>query len=254
MNSQSIAYAGLHPSLEGARAVVFDVGGTLLHPDWSRLARVAAAAIGRQFTPDELRRTMKEVLRAVAVELESGKEPFMSERRPNWLFRRIYHTLGVEREKCELLSEPMLAAHTERHLWCDLDPEARPLVEELKSRGFLTAVISNTEDGRLEELLELTGLADLFDARFDSFVVGIHKPDTRIFRLALERLGVEAGEAVYVGDSYAHDALPALAAGMRAVLLDPLDLHTGSVCPRIHALGELGAGATPAGEAPYAAV
>ncbi len=59
------------------------------------------------------------------------------------------------------------------------------------------------------------------------------------FRLALERLGVEASEAAFVGDSYAHDALAARGAGMRAILLDPLDLHPESVCARVRGLGDL---------------
>jgi len=73
----------------------------------------------------------------------------------------------------------------------------------------------------------------------DSFVVGLRKPDPAIFRLALERLGLDPREAVYVGDSYGHDALPALALGLGAVLVDPLDLHPESICPRVRSLGGL---------------
>jgi putative hydrolase of the HAD superfamily len=109
----------------------------------------------------------------------------------------------------------------------------------LKRAGLLVAVISNTEDGRLGDSLAAAGLAESFDLLVDSHLVGFRKPDPAIFRLALERLGVEAGEAAFVGDSYAHDALAARAAGMRAVLLDPLDLHPEAVCPRIRSLADL---------------
>ena len=71
------------------------------------------------------------------------------------------------------------------------------------------------------------------------YLVGLSKPDPAIFRHALERLGVEPREAVFVGDSYAHDALAARAAGLAAVLIDPLDLHPEAVCPRIRRLGDL---------------
>ena len=60
-----------------------------------------------------------------------------------------------------------------------------------------------------------------------------------IFRLTLERLDLEAHEAAYVGDSHAHDALAARATGLRGILLDPLELHPESVCPRIRSLVEL---------------
>ena len=113
------------------------------------------------------------------------------------------------------------------------------MVDELKRAGLRLAVISNTEDGRLRDSLEAAGLGGRFDLTVDSHLVGCRKPDAAIFRLALEQLGVEAGEAAFVGDSYAHDALAAHAVGMRAILLDPLDLHPESVCPRIRTLVEL---------------
>ena len=47
--------------------------------------------------------------------------------------------------------------------------------------------------------------------------VGISKPDPRIFVVALERAGVEAPEAVMVGDSWANDVEGARAAGIRPV-------------------------------------
>jgi hypothetical protein len=36
-----------------------------------------------------------------------------------------------------------------------------------------------------------------------------------------------------------HDALAAQAVGLRGILLDPLDLHPESICPRIRSLAEL---------------
>jgi len=229
----------LHPSLQGVRAVIFDAGGTLVHPDWERLALFAAEETGRRLTRGELRRVLNEILREVATELREGREPSAEERRPGWLFRRMYIALGIDEAACELLSARLSAAHDERHLWSSLDGEAPRVLTQLKRAGFRTAVISNTEDGRLKELLETVQIATHFDLLIDSQVVGCRKPDAEIFHLALTELGVTPPEAVYVGDSYGHDALGALAAGMRAVLLDPLDLHPESVCPRIHALGEL---------------
>ena len=91
----------------------------------------------------------------------------------------------------------------------------------------------------MRDALGAAGLAERFDVIVDSHLVGFKKPDPAIFRHALELLGVEPDEAVFVGDSYVHDALAARAAGMRAVLLDPLDLHPGAACPRIRRLGDL---------------
>ncbi|MDQ3804859.1 MAG: HAD family hydrolase [Acidobacteriota bacterium] len=230
----------LHPSLDGARACLFDAGGTLVHPDWPRLVRLASETCGREFQASELERAFKEMLRAVGVEMQ--REGFVTpedQKRPHWTFRRTYGSLGLDDEACERVVERLAAAHTERHVWCCLDPEAPRVVAALKRRGLRLAVVSNTEDGRLRDSLDAAGIADHFDLLVDSHLVGARKPDAAIFRHALGRLGVEPHEAAFVGDSYAHDALAARDAGLRAVLLDPLGLHPESVCPRIRRLGEL---------------
>jgi putative hydrolase of the HAD superfamily len=80
-------------------------------------------------------------------------------------------------------------------------------------------------------------------------VVGVAKPDPAIFRLALDRLGVPASAAVMVGDVPSIDIDGARAAGVRAVLIDPLDLHPGIDVPRVPdvaALAEMLLGSAPA--------
>jgi len=55
----------------------------------------------------------------------------------------------------------------------------------------------------------------------DSQLVGVEKPDPRIFRLALAKLGLSAPRAVYVGDIRSVDEAGARATGMHFVLIDP---------------------------------
>ena len=58
--------------------------------------------------------------------------------------------------------------------------------------------------------------------------------------MALERAGVRASEAVYVGDQYETDVVGARGGGINPVLIDRYDLLTKvSDCPRIHSLTEL---------------
>lgn len=224
----------LHPTLQGARACVFDAGGTLVHPDWARLADLAEEAAGRRFGADEMRRAFGEMLRGLG-----AGGPAINQGGRHWTFRAMYGGLGLDEAACAELVGRIDAAHAGRHIWCGCDADAPRVVDELKRRGLLVAVISNTEDGRARESLAAAGLAERFDVIVDSHLVGLSKPDPAIFRHALERLGVEPGEAVFVGDSYTHDALAAQAAGLRAVLLDPLDLHPEAACPRIRRLGDL---------------
>lgn len=230
----------VHPVLRGARACIFDAGGTLVHPDWPRLSRIAEEVSGRVFESAEMTRAFGEMLREVGIEMQrEGFELPDEMKRPHWTFRRMYTALGLDDPNCGAVIERLVDSHLEQHVWCTIDPEVPQMIDELKRHGLMVAVISNTEDGRLIDSLEASGISNSFDLLIDSHLVGHRKPDPEIFRLALERLGLEASEAAYVGDSYAHDALAANAVGLRGVLLDPLDLHPESVCPRIRSLGEL---------------
>ena len=230
----------LHPELRCARACIFDAGGTLVHPDWPRLSRIAEDVSGRSLESTEMSRAFGEMLKAVGHEMQ--REGFVlpeEMKRPHWVFRRMYGALGLDGTILEGVIERLADSHVERHVWCGIDQEVPRILDELKRQGLTIAVISNTEDGRLIDSLAAAAIADCFDVLIDSHVVGVRKPDAAIFRLTLERLNLEANEAAYVGDSYVHDALAARAVGLRGILLDPLDLHPESVCPRIRSLGEL---------------
>ncbi len=71
------------------------------------------------------------------------------------------------------------------------------------------------------EKLEKTGLAELVDVVLISEEIGKIKPHPDVFRLALDRLGVTADEALYIGDSYASDILGAEGAGIRTIWFNP---------------------------------
>ena len=211
-----------------------------MHPDWPRLSCIAEEVSGRVFESCEMGRAFGEMLRSVGMEMQRKGFVLPDEmKRPHWTFRRMYSALGLDDANCAAIVERLAASHVERHVWCSVDPEAPAVLEELKRRGLIVAVISNTEDGRLIDSLHAAGISDYFDLLIDSHLVGHRKPDAAIFRLALERLELEAHEAAYIGDSYAHDALAARATGLRGILLDPLDLHPESICPRIRSLSEL---------------
>lgn len=234
----------LHPALKGARACIFDAGGTLVHPDWPRLSCIALEVSGRSFRSDEMGRAFGEMLRAVGIEMQSEGFVLPDEmKRPHWTFARMYAALGFDNPTCKTVVDRLAVSHSDKHLWCAPDPSAAGVLDALKKQGLTLAVISNTEDGRLNDSLNAAGISGRFDLLVDSHLVGCRKPDAVIFKLALDRLGLAPQEAAYVGDSYAYDALAARAVGLRGILLDPLDLHPESVCPRIKSLAELvGAG------------
>jgi HAD superfamily hydrolase (TIGR01509 family) len=100
------------------------------------------------------------------------------------------------------------------------DAEAVDALQRVRAAGLATGVISNS-NGSVRFALEQAGLAAHLDFIIDSSVVGIEKPDPRIFHLGLREAGATAAQAVYVGDLYSVDVLGARAAGLDGILLDP---------------------------------
>jgi putative hydrolase of the HAD superfamily len=94
-------------------------------------------------------------------------------------------------------------------------PRSRRLLSALY--GYPLGVVSNGQRVFSEVELRMFGLAPFFTAVVFSSDVGCKKPDDRIFQVALRRLGVEAEEALFIGDSMTNDILPARRLGMQAI-------------------------------------
>lgn len=69
--------------------------------------------------------------------------------------------------------------------------------------------------GNIEKVLQEFALDGIFGSVVESAVVGIRKPDPRIFSLGVERFGLKPEETVVVGDSYDKDIVPAHSIGCR---------------------------------------
>lgn len=103
-----------------------------------------------------------------------------------------------------------------RNLWRRPIAGMKDLLRDLRASGVRLGVLSNSE-GRLAELLTELEWAPYFDAVADSGRLGFEKPDRRIFEWTAERLGVEPGELIHVGDAWAADVEGALGVGARAI-------------------------------------
>jgi HAD superfamily hydrolase (TIGR01549 family) len=96
--------------------------------------------------------------------------------------------------------------------------DVAPVLDELQQRGLIVGVISNSHRS-LDAFREHFSLASIISVSVSGAQHGYMKPHRSIFDRALERAGVEASEAMMVGDSVKHDIEGALNAGWRAVLL-----------------------------------
>ncbi len=95
--------------------------------------------------------------------------------------------------------------------------EARPTLEFVHDR--MPMVLVSNFYGNVETVLADFGLLHFFKKIVESAVVGVRKPDPKIFELGVEALGLKPEEVLVVGDSYKKDILPALTLGCRTAWL-----------------------------------
>jgi putative hydrolase of the HAD superfamily len=198
-------------SLPRLRAVLFDAGNTLLFLDYARMAVGVSAALGLPLSGEELASHAAAAARAM-------ERAATDQERATAYLEALFLLAGVPAGRLGEVRACLARMHQARHLWCSVPQPTRTALARLKAAGLLLGVVSNSE-GRAEQALEAAGLRDYFDVVVDSGILGIEKPDPRIFQAALQALRVTPEEALYVGDLYDVDVLGAQAAGMQAVLL-----------------------------------
>ena len=218
------------------KAILFDAGNTLVWMDHPFLVTLLAEH-GIETTSEALLCAEYDA-KLVLDELVRSGRPANDQARGKVYFAEIFRRLGVPDERFPAVAERLWARHAERNLWSLVRDHAVGTLEELRGLGYRLAVISNA-DGRVEALLESVGLRPHFEFVIDSAAVGMEKPDPRIFRMALERMGVEPHEAAYVGDIYEIDVVGARNAGLHPFLVDPLGRFAEMDCDTIRGIDEL---------------
>lgn len=93
--------------------------------------------------------------------------------------------------------------------------ESALVLEEL-AKKYPLVLVSNFY-GNIATVLREFSLDHLFSDIIESAVVGIRKPDARIFALGVERLGMKTEEVAVVGDSYDKDILPSHSIGCHTI-------------------------------------
>lgn len=210
-------------------AVFFDVGNTLLYayPSVGHVCEEILRASGRLHALDEIEGALPLVDAYYEDRYRTDDTFWTSDERAADVWTGMYvllcRRLGIPDEEAAPLARAVYDAFGEAARW-KAYPDVAPAFERLRSRGVRVGIISNW-DTRLEGILHGLGLGGSIDTIVSSAVVGLHKPDPRIFELACERLGVAPQRCAHVGDHLYADVLGARAVGMRPVLIDRH--HTG---------------------------
>jgi FMN phosphatase YigB (HAD superfamily) len=178
----------------GIRAVVFDVGETLVDEtrpwgewaDWLGVPRL----------------TMFAVLGGV---IARGEE----HQRAAQIVRPNVDVAAASARRREVMATPWV--HVD-----DLYPDALPALRALREAGYRLGVAGNQP---LETERVIADLGVPLDLVATSAGLGVAKPDPAFFSRVAEALDLEPGLIAYVGDRVDNDVRPAAAAGMRAIFI-----------------------------------
>lgn len=223
-----------HPNFD---AILFDAGGVFLLPDPTVLGPLLRYHHG----DDSIDAHRRAHYAGMAAKSAAGAlEKFWHD------YDHAYvRAVGVPEDEVELAA---LVLGTTRNAWTWRwpIPESRDALRALAAAGVPVGVVSNAS-GQIADVLARSGVCQEGDGDHtpvrvivDSHVVGVAKPDPRIFDFALVHFdGIERSRIAYVGDSVTMDVEGSRAAGLHPILLDPYDDHPDAPFARITSLAEL---------------
>ena len=222
-------------------AILFDAGGIFLLPDPTVLGPLLAYHGG---DPSEAAHRRAHYAGMAAKSAAGSIESFWHDY--NLAYVRSVGVFEHEIDFAAMMLERTRNAYT----WRWPIPESLKALRALRDAGMPMGVISNAT-GQIAEVLERSGVCQVGGGLYtpmrviiDSHLVGVAKPDPRIFDIALESfddvlVNGNRSRVAYIGDSVMMDVGGARAAGLRGILLDPYDDHAGADFDRLNSLEEL---------------
>ncbi|MFC2024984.1 HAD family hydrolase [Chloroflexota bacterium] len=229
------------------KAVFFDWFNTLAHYDPPReeLQSQVLQEFGINVSPQKL---IRGILIADRDIYEESAEFPLRKRSPEEqakIYTRYQKTVLTE-AGVDVSSEPEMPLKTMKRMQrlaqgmrFVLFDDVLSTLKTLKERNLTLGLLTNL-DTNMESICRELGLEPYIDFTVTSGEVGVDKPKPLIFLAALEKAGVNASEAVHVGDQYKLDILGARGVGITPILIDRYDSYPEvSDCPRIHRLIEL---------------
>jgi putative hydrolase of the HAD superfamily len=205
------------------RAVIFDLGGTLMH---ERNATQPVNARGDEALTLYLREQGLELnLSTFPVEFRRRLDEHFKQREKDLLettysfvLREVLTDKGYGEVSDEVVRSALdcLFAMTQPN-WA-LEEDALPTLKKIEEDGYRMGLISNAGDDKdVQQLLQKFGIGRFFDFALTSAACSYRKPHPRIFELALARWTFLPSEAVMVGDNLDADIRGAKNVGLAAI-------------------------------------
>jgi HAD superfamily hydrolase (TIGR01509 family) len=204
------------------RAVMFDFSGTLFRLEaddaWFAGMRVDERAVDQHVQAELMRRLTAPTGRSVKMDPQTHEAWLNRDLVPH-LHREAYLHVLRESGLTDHHAESLYGRVVDPASWTPY-PDTASVLAGLQRQGIRTAVVSNIPFD-VRPAFAAIGAVEHVTEFVLSFEVGAVKPSPEIFQIALSRLGVEAGEALMVGDSEEADGA-ARALGCAFALVDPL--------------------------------
>ena len=190
------------------KGFIFDYGGTL-DTGGHHWGKVIWHAYERQQVPVSEAQFREAYVHG---ERTLGKNPIIQ---PDFTFRRtLEEKLRLQFEYLHLPLEVKVLDDLYEHTLAETR-KSREVLLSLKKQ-YPMVLVSNFY-GNIQTVLREFGLDGIFSQIIESAVVGVRKPDPRIFSLGVEALGLKPEEVIVVGDSIDKDIIPARQAGCQTV-------------------------------------
>lgn len=216
------------------RAVLFDLGGTLIderdYAGWTELART----LYLEFDPEDLAHAFSEVERETDTPERVGPVEFWR-RTLERASGRAVATPVAERFVREWAKRLEAGPRPVR-----LFSDARRCLELFSAEHRPMGVVSNSRgEPEVRQILSDAGILRHFSCVLSSGTEKVAKPDPEIFLRAVRRMGVRPDEALYVGNLAYADTKAAAAAGLHSVWLHRDGTGFGDDPPEITSLLEV---------------
>jgi FMN hydrolase / 5-amino-6-(5-phospho-D-ribitylamino)uracil phosphatase len=233
------------PFSKNINTILFDLDGTLRHniPSGGDVFSEYTKTLGLKISDEERARTARweHFYWANSDELRTDMEIYNEENTDFWrnYARRRLMALGLGSaralELAPILNEYMHESYKPQSI---VPEEVHSLLTKLKASEYRLAVVSNRDLPYNDELDKLE-LSQYFEFSLAGGEIGSFKPEPWIFHSALERLGSNAHESMYVGDNYFADVVGSRRAGLVPVLYDPRGIFPDAGCATITSFEQL---------------
>lgn len=221
---------------------VFDMGGTLLQLDYDALARLyvaTGATLGVAVDFAQARATLEALEREIPQRQQNRPISLTEDDGKNFwneFYTDAFRRLGVTGDVSRAVTE--IRERFQRGEFEALFADVMPALDALRARGKQLGILSNFSPN-LENVLRQVDIHNYFSFFVVSAIVGVEKPDPRIFDLTVRAAKRPREEIVYVGDSVFHDIEGARRAGIAGILVDRQNQHPEFNGARVRDLCEL---------------